>query len=241
MSINKILIIEDEQDIAELIEFNLKNNGYQVVISNTARAGLDIIDQDPQINLVLLDLMLPDMHGLDVCRKIRVKHDQLKLPIIMVTAKGEPADIVSGLELGADDYITKPFSPSVLIARVRALLRRIDNQKANKQGEHSNPNNSSSDILNLDGLNIDRLRYEVKIKDELLTLTSTEFHILNLLVSNVGIVYTRKQIIQTVHGKDYPVTDRSIDVQMTGLRKKLGVYGDNIETVRGIGYRYKDL
>ena len=173
--------------------------------------------------------MLPGISGLDLCRKLKQQDDTRQIPIIMVTAKTEDADIVAGLELGAEDYITKPFSPRVLIARVRSVLRR---QKIGVIDE--------SNIINFDGILINPGQHKVSINDTRLDLTPSEFRILHFLARRPGWVYTRDQIIDAVRGEGYAITDRAIDVQVVGLRKKMGGFGAWIETVRGIGYRFRE-
>lgn len=224
----KILIIEDEKDIAELIGFNLQREGFQVITARSGEAGLDLAAGSPP-DLILLDLMLPDLDGLEVCRILKKDPGTEKIPIIMVTAKGEEADIVAGLELGADDYIPKPFSPRVLLARVRAVFRRVSSQPP-----------TEDDTLAFDDLTIVPGKHEVLVKGRPVRLTSTEFSLLHYLARRPGWVFTRQQIVDAVHGDDYPVTDRSVDVQIVGLRKKLGSFGTRIETVRGVGYRMSE-
>jgi len=179
--------------------------------------------------VILLDLMLPGRDGLDVCRDLRASSSGASAAIIMLTAKGEDADVVTGLELGADDYITKPFSPRVLLARIRAVLRRKQQVAVD-----------DSAVVKVRELTIDPARHEVLVKGNLVVLTATEFRILHFLSRRPGWVFSRDQIISAVKGDDYPVTDRSVDVQIAGLRKKLGRAGNLIETVRGVGYRFKE-
>ncbi len=228
MSKEKILVVDDEEDILELVRYNLFKNGYMVTcVSSGEQAIQKLKEETPQI--ILLDLMLPGMDGLDVCRSLRGNPATMNIPIIMITAKGEDADIVTGLELGADDYLTKPFSPRVLLARIRAILRR------NKQDELD-----ETSVLKTHDIVINPARHEVLVKGEQLMLTATEFGILHFLARRPGWVFSREQIISAVKGDDYPVTERSVDVQIVGLRKKLGDSGDLIETVRGVGYRFKE-
>lgn len=223
-----ILAVDDEADILELIEYNLEDNGYKVTAVATGeeaieKARLKLPD------LVLLDLMLPGIDGLDVARTLKRDETTAHIPIIMVSAKGTEPDIIVGLELGADDYVTKPFSPKVLLARVRAVLRRRTVSAAPSEG-----------VVKRGDITIDAERREVLVKKKSVELTFTEFEVLRLLAQRPGRVYTRAQVIDTVKGSDYPVTDRSVDVQIAGLRKKLGASGDMVETVRGVGYRFKD-
>ena len=180
-------------------------------------------------DLVLLDLMLPGLDGLEVCRSLKQDPHTRNLPIVMLTAKGEEADIVAGLELGADDYVTKPFSLRVLLARLRAVLRR----------RNAAPLPETAPIT-LHELEIHPGRHEVLVQGYSVDLTATEFRLLNLLARRPGWVFTRSQIVNEIHGDDYSVTERAVDVQMVSLRKKLGPCGKYLETVRGIGYRFKD-
>jgi two-component system alkaline phosphatase synthesis response regulator PhoP len=227
MPADKILVVEDEEDILELITYNLTREGYRVVGITTGEEAVETVLRELP-DLALLDIMLPGTDGLEVCRNLKSRSETSALPIIMVTARGEEADIVVGLELGAEDYITKPFSPRELIARIRAVLRRV----------RSGPIEEEADIK-IGDIVIRPGRHEVLIGDEPADLTATEFRLLNLLARRPGWVFTRYQIVDALHGSDYPVTDRSVDVQMVGLRKKLGAAGHLIETVRGVGYRFK--
>ena len=228
MSTKKILVVEDDDDIMELISYNLKREGYSVV---KAASGEEAVKQAQSASpdIVLLDLMLPEMDGLEVCRRLKADAKTKNVPVIMVTAKGEESDVVAGLELGAEDYVVKPFRPKELVARVRAVLRRRS-QSADEAPEN----------IKIGDMQIDQKRREVLIKGKPVDLTYTEFQILYFLAQKPGWVFSRYQIVDAVRGSDYPVTDRSVDVQVVGLRKKLGKAGDRIETVRGVGYRFKD-
>ena len=228
MSKEHILIIEDETDIQELIQFNLKKEGYQVTSTLTGEEGISKLKVSHP-DLVLLDLMLPGIDGFEVCRRLKSDTETRKVPIIILTAKGEESDIVSGLELGADDYITKPFKPRVLIARIRSVLRRSKKDLTEE-----------SSVMSVHNITLDSSKYKVAVEGTSVDLTATEFFLLKLLMRRPGWVFTRGQIIDAVKGTDYPVTDRSVDVQITGLRKKLQSAGAYIETVRGIGYRLKE-
>ena len=228
MSRKTILAVDDEEDILELLRFNLSREGYRVSCSASGEEALRIARTRP-IDLIVLDLMLPGMDGLDVTRKIKNDQKIKHIPIIMLTAKGEEADIVTGLELGANDYVTKPFSPRILVARIKATLRTAANTLAN---EH--------EIIRIHGLEIHPGRRQVSLGDRRVDLTYTEFQVLHYLAQRPGWVFTRSQIVDAVRGDDYPVTDRSVDVQIVGLRKKLGDSGNCIETVRGVGYRFKE-
>ena len=222
-----ILVVEDDLDIRELISFNLANEGHQVFEANNGEVGIDKA-RNNNPDLILLDLMLPGIQGLDVCRIIKSDQETKEIPIIMVTALGQEEDIVKGLETGADDYITKPFSIKVLIARVNAVLKR-----SIEVGE-----DKSKDIL-INGINIKTRSREVWVNKNLINdLTFSEFQILYLLAGHPGWVFTRYQIIDKIRGDNYPVTDRSVDFQIVGLRKKLGDAGKLIKTVRGVGYRF---
>ncbi len=222
-----ILVVEDDLDIRELISFNLQNEGHQVFEAKDGEAGIDKA-REKLPDLILLDLMLPGIQGLDVCRVIKSDQETKETPIIMVTALGQEEDIVKGLETGADDYITKPFSIKVLIARVNAVLKR-----SIEVGE-----DKSKDIL-INGINIKTRSREVRVNENLINdLTFSEFQILYLLAGHPGWVFTRYQIIDKIRGDNYPVTDRSVDFQIVGLRKKLGDAGKLIKTVRGVGYRF---
>ncbi|MGD2126307.1 MAG: response regulator [Desulfobacteraceae bacterium] len=224
----KVLVVDDEEDILELLRFNLSKEGYQVACAASGEEALKSIRSDFP-DLILLDLMLPGIDGLEVARRLKNDPDTKSIPIVMLTAKGEEADVVAGLELGADDYITKPFSRKILVARLRAVLRR---------GEGGEPEEKS--ILTIHDLVIHPGRHEVRIKGKPVQLTFTEFGILHFLARKAGWVFTRSQIVDAVRGDEYFVTDRSVDVQIVGLRRKLGNAGKYIETVRGIGYRFKE-
>ncbi len=226
----KILVVEDEAPIQELLQFNLERSKYRVKVVDS---GEEAMGQAAHFrpDLILLDIMLPGADGLEVCKKLKANSQTASIPIIMLTALCEEADIVTGLELGADDYITKPFSPRVLLARVKAALRRI---------EASKPVSNDGELISSHGISIDIGRHKVEVDSEDVSLTFTEFKVLQLLASQPGRVFTRYQIVDAVHGEDYPVTDRSVDVQIVGLRKKLGDAGQFIETIRGIGYRFKE-
>ena len=229
MAGERILVIEDDEDIQELIRFNLEKEAYKVSCRGTAEDGIKSLAVKIP-DLILLDLMLPGMDGLTACRRIRSEENTRQVPLIMVSAKGSEADVVTGLELGADDYITKPFSPRVLLARVRATLRRA--------GE---PGDDGGELMRRGDIEIDNLHHEVRLAGKPVELTLTEFRVLEALARRPGVVFTRYQIVDAVKGEDYPVTDRSVDVQIVGLRKKLKKYGKHIETVRGVGYRFSAL
>ncbi|OGP70769.1 MAG: DNA-binding response regulator [Deltaproteobacteria bacterium RBG_13_58_19] len=222
-----ILIVEDDDDILQLLKYNLTKEGYRVTGVTSGEEALKVLKSSVP-DLVLLDLMLPGVDGLEVCRTLKRDSQTSHIPIVMLTAKGEEADIVTGLELGAEDYITKPFSPRVLLARVRAVLRR----------RHTEPLAEEAP-LEIDEMVIHPGHHEVLVEGRALDLTLTEFRLLYMLASRPGWVFTRAQIVKGVHGDDYPASDRSVDVQVVSLRKKLGSFGKYLETVRGVGYRFK--
>ncbi|MDD3581902.1 MAG: response regulator transcription factor [Desulfobacca sp.] len=228
MAKERILVVEDEEDILELVRYNLSREGFRITGVTSGEEGLKTA-RSMLPDLVLLDLMLPGVDGLEVCRVLKHDAKTQHIPVVILTAKGEEADIVAGLELGAEDYITKPFSPRVLIARVRAVLRR----RAIEPPGDTAP-------LTIHELSIHPGRHEIMVAGQPVELTVTEFRLLHMLARRPGWVFTRTQIINGVHGDDYPVSDRSIDVQIVGLRKKLGPCGNYIETVRGVGYRFKE-
>ena len=228
MSRQSVLVVEDEEDIMEVIRFNLEKEGYEVNQALSGEKALQVIENNLP-SLVLLDLMLPGINGLDLCRIFKQNDRTKAIPVIMLTAKSEDADIVAGLEMGAEDYITKPFSPSVLVARVRTILRRRESGVKD-----------DSSVIQVEGMQIHPGRHEVTMGDNVVDLTPSEFRILHYLARRPGWVYSRDQIIDAIRGHGYVVTDRAIDVQVVGLRKKLGDYGKFIETVRGIGYRFRD-
>ncbi len=229
MGKERILVVDDEEDILELIRYNLVREGYEVHGVTSGEEGVKAVQREGY-DLVILDLMLPGMDGLEVCKTIKAHPGLRHIPVVILSAKGEEADVVTGLELGADDYIAKPFSPRVLTARLKSVLRR--GRGAEQKSEAS--------LLKVDDLVVNPGRHEVTIGKAPIELTSTEFKLLHFLAGRRGWVFTRSQIVDAVHGEDYPVTDRSVDVQVVGLRKKLGEYGAYIETVRGVGYRFKD-
>ncbi len=223
MSGKYILVVDDEEDILELISYHLEKEGFKAVCVDNGRKALEIVKKNPP-DLIILDIMLPDISGFDIA--YRIKKDR-EIPIIMLTAKGEENDIIKGLESGADDYIAKPFSLNILTARINAVMRR------NKNSEVSDAN-----IINLSDISVDIGKHAVFLKGEPLELTYTEFGILLFLLKKPGWVFTRFQIVDAVHGEDYPVTERSVDVQIASLRKKLGDAGAYIKTIRGIGYKF---
>lgn len=228
MSQQTVLVVEDDQDIRQLIVHHLAREGFRPTEATGGKAGLHIA-RSGGVDLVLLDLMLPGISGMEICRFLKTDAQTAGIPVIMVTAKGSEADIVAGLEMGADDYLVKPFSPKVLVARVKSVLRR-----------RQAPAFDHDKFITLENLEIHPGRHQVLVDSKPISLTLTEFQILHLLASKPGWVFTRYQIVDRVKGGDYPVTDRSVDVQIVGLRKKLGDCGKFIETVRGVGYRFSD-
>ncbi|HOJ03463.1 MAG TPA: response regulator transcription factor [Bacteroidota bacterium] len=229
MSRGHILVVEDEEEILELVTYNLSREGYTVESVTSGEEALKRIAARAP-DLVLLDLMLPGVDGLEVCKAVKGNAATKEIGVIMLTARSEEADIVTGLELGADDYIAKPFSRRVLLARVKALLRRSA-QPVERGGDAS---------LRIHNMVINPGRHEVLVDEQEVVLTLTEFRVLYFLASRPGWVFTRSQIVEAVRGDGYPVTDRSVDVQIVGLRKKLGTAGRYVETVRGVGYRFME-
>jgi len=224
-----ILVVEDETDISELIRYNLEKAGYAVTTARSGEHAIEAARAAPP-DLVLLDLMLPGIDGMAVCRQLKAQPATREVPVIMVTARGEERDVIRGLSIGADDYVAKPFSPAVLVARVEAALRRGG----------GTPAPESEAALMVHGIEIHPGRHEVKAESTPVTLTRTEFQILALLARRPGWVFSRSQIIGAIHGKAHGVTDRSVDVQIVSLRRKLGALGNVVETVRGVGYRMRE-
>ena len=224
----RVLVVDDEEDLLELVRYNLSKEGYRVECVASGELALKAARREPP-DLIVLDLMLPAVDGLEVCRRLKAEGRTRDVPIIMLTAKSEESDMIAGLERGADDYIPKPFSPRVLSARVKALLRRRESQR---QAELET-------TIDVHELSIHPGRHEVTLAGKPLELTYTEFALLQFLAKRPGWAFTRTQIVDAVKGEDYPVTERSVDVQVAGLRKKLGTHGSYIETVRGVGYRFR--
>ncbi len=229
MSKEKILVVDDEEDILELVRHHLNREGYEVRCAESGEQAIQTAKSE-SVDLMILDLMLPGIDGLEVTRRLKNDPRTQHIPILMLTAKGEESDVVTGLELGADDYVTKPFSPRILIARARASIRR----------QLKEPPDETA-IIQVHAIEIHPGRRTVQINGADVNLTYTEFQVLSILARRPGWVFTRSQIVDMVRGDDYPVTDRSVDVQIVGLRKKLGECGKYIETVRGVGYRFKDI
>jgi two-component system phosphate regulon response regulator PhoB len=222
-----VLVIDDEKDLLELVRYNLTKEGYDVIAAQKGEAGLEIAFQHKP-DLILLDVMMPGMDGLEVCRRLRGDERTGRIPLIMLTARGAESDRVVGLELGADDYVTKPFSPRELIARVRAVMRRVhaaaEPREVRRHGD----------------LVLDSARHEVTYRGKPIPLTATEFRILEYLLSRPGRVLSRSDILESALGDDVAVTDRTVDVHVTAIRRKLGRAGELLETVRGFGYRFRE-
>ncbi|MCL7487909.1 MAG: response regulator transcription factor [Desulfobulbaceae bacterium] len=231
MSRPNILIVEDDSDIQQLVTYNLIKAGMHAICADNGADALNVLERE-QVDAVILDLMLPGEDGLEICRAIRENERTRRIPVIMLTARSEEDDIVAGLEIGADDYVTKPFSPKVLVARLQAVLRRnLDEQQ---EGEFA------TDTIVIHPITIHPGRHEVFLEGVPIQLTGTEFAILHVLARKAGWVFTRQQIIDHIRGYEYLITPRAVDVQIFGLRKKLGSAGHLVQTVRGIGYRMKE-
>ena len=223
----KITIIEDEEDIRHLLFYNLEKEGYSVSGYESGEDGLAGVRENMP-DLVLLDLMLPGIDGMEDCRQLKQDATTRDIPVIIISAKGEETDIISGLELGADDYLSKPFSTKILLARIRTGLRRVALSLPDKE-----------DIIEVDDLLMDPKKFTATLAGKTIELTAGDFRLLHFLASHRGWVFTRYQIVDAVRGEGYVVTERAIDVQVAGLRKKLGDYGSYIETVCGVGYRFR--
>ncbi len=223
----KILIIEDDRSLAEILDYNMSHDGYETLVAEDGQAGLSQARLKLP-DLVILDLMLPLLDGMEICRRLRADPTTRGIMILMLTAKSEETDQVAGFSVGADDFVTKPFSVKVLLERVRALIRR------------KNGNALSDDISVSQGIMIDRERHRVTVNNQPLDLTPSEFSLLEALLRQPGRVFSRAELIDAALGGDALVLDRTIDVHVRALRKKMGEYADLVETVRGIGYRFRD-
>lgn len=223
----RILIVEDEEDIRMLLSFHLKNAGFSYAEAEDGLKALDLIRKE-DFDLVLLDMMLPGLGGLEILKYIRYESARKKLPVIIASALTEDVDIVTALELGADDYITKPFSPRVLIAKIKSVLRRVDRK------------DQKEEVIERDGIYLNSTSRTCKVDEENVSLKATEFDILFTLIENPEKVFSRKNLIESIKGQDYAVTERSIDVQVTSIRKKLGPKREHIQTVWGIGYKWTE-
>ena len=229
MAKERILLVENEVEIQQLVSSTLVKQGYKVTCAATGEQALSILGND-RPNLLLLDIMLPGIDGLQLCKSVRSAESSREIPIIMLIDQGKESDIVAGLTMGADDYLTKPISPKILLARISVVLRRT---KTTREDE------ISPAMLRIHNMEIDVGRHEVRVDGSPVNLTITEFRILRCLTERPGWVLTRQQVIDRVRGDEFLVTPRLVDVQIFGLRKKLGMSGSLIETVRGIGYRFK--
>jgi two-component system phosphate regulon response regulator PhoB len=223
-----ILVIDDEKDLIELVRYNLEKDGFDVIAATDGQSGLDVVKKH-RPDLVVLDLMMPGIDGLQICKQLRADPRTGRIPVIMLTAKATEADRIVGLELGADDYITKPFSPREVVARVKAVLRR------------SNPAAEQRQEIRVGDLNIDLGGHEVSFKGQRVLLTATEFRILEFLAARPGRVFSRDEIIDAALGNETAVFDRTVDVHITAIRRKLGMGAEYIETVRGFGYKFRHV
>lgn len=227
MAKGKILIVEDDRDIVEMVEYNLREEGYVTVSALDGEDGVRLAGSE-RPDLIILDIMLPVIDGFEVCRTLKSDDKTSQIPIIILSAKSQETDKVVGLELGADDYVTKPFSPRELIARIRAIMRRGEERKLN-------------DVLEKGDLIIDSAKYKVMVGGEEISLTTTEFKLLEYMARKPGVVLSRYQILDAVSGDDTVVCDRTVDAHVKSLRRKLGTARDYIETVRGAGYRFREV
>ena len=224
----KILVVEDERDIRELVSYNLEREGYKVITCDNGEKALELVKRE-QPGLVILDLMLPGIDGLEVCKGIKQEERTRHIPVIMLTAKSEETDVVVGLQIGADDYITKPFSPKILTARVKTILRRAETRE------------KKDEVRKVDQLTMDLPKHKATYKDKILELTSIEFNLLEFLSRHPGRAFSRDQIMDNAWKEGKFVVDRAVDVHIRALRKKLGKGANLIETVRGLGYRFKEI
>lgn len=227
MSKEKILVVEDDKHISKLVKYNLEKAGFECTVTITGEEALEVLDKQP-IDLIILDIMLPEMDGFEVCKELKQDRRLSEIPIIMLTAKGEEVDRIVGLQLGADDYVVKPFSPRELVLRVKAILKR------------GKPKEVSKDILSIDKLTVDIPRHKVTVDKKEITLTLIEFKLLVTLMHRMGRVQSREKLLEDVWDIAADITTRTIDTHVKRLRKKLGKMKKLIETVRGIGYRFKE-
>ncbi len=227
MAKGTVLVIDDERDLIELVRYNLEQEGFEVKGALNGETGLVLAAREMP-SLVLMDLMMPGIDGLEVCRQLKAHNRTAHIPVIMLTAKAAESDRIVGLELGADDYVTKPFSPRELVARVKAVLRRVS-------GQWEVP-----EVIRRDNLVIDSSKHLVTCDGQSINLTATEFRLLLFLSGRPGRVFARAELLSGALGQDAVVMDRTIDVHITALRRKLGNCGDRIETIRGFGYRFKE-
>ena len=228
MSKDKILLVEDEPDLLQTLAFNFENEGYKVAKALDGKEAMKFLEDDDSISLVILDLMLPDMSGLDICRHIRAADNLKDILVIMVTAKGEEVDRVVGFEVGADDYVVKPYSVRELLLRVGGLLKRSSKEKQS----------NDKDLVEYEDLKIDNNKHKVYLSDEKISLTSKEFKLLKHLLLKADKVQSRDNLLEKVWGYNNDVTTRTVDTHIKRLRSKIGKYGDRIETIRGEGYLF---
>ena len=228
MSKDKILLVEDEPDLLQTLAFNFENEGYKVAKALDGKEAMKFLEDDDSISLVILDLMLPDMSGLDICRHIRAADNLKDILVIMVTAKGEEVDRVVGFEVGADDYVVKPYSVRELLLRVGGMLKR--SSKENQSND--------KDLVEYEDLKIDNNKHKVYLSDEKISLTSKEFKLLKHLLLKADKVQSRDNLLEKVWGYNNNVTTRTVDTHIKRLRSKIGKYGDKIETIRGEGYLF---
>ena len=231
MSKDKILLVEDEPDLLQTLAFNFENEGYKVAKALDGKEAIKFLEDDDSISLVILDLMLPDMSGLDICRRIRATDNLKDILVIMVTAKGEEVDRVVGFEVGADDYVVKPYSVRELLLRVGGMLKR--SSKENQSND--------KDLVEYEDLKIDNNKHKVYLSDEKISLTSKEFKLLKHLLLKADKVQSRDNLLEKVWGYNNDVTTRTVDTHIKRLRSKIGKYGDKIETIRGEGYIFNKL
>lgn len=224
----KILVVDDEKDIVTLVKHHLKKEGFAVIQAFSGGEALDIVHTE-DVSLIILDIMLPGLDGIEICRQVKKSEKTANIPVILLTAKSSEPDIVSGFQAGADDYITKPFSPAVLVERVKAVLRRAVKQPA-----------AENETVRLGDIEINQARYEVKVRNKPVRLTNIEFRILLFFAGSPGRFFNRDRIMENVWGTETVVVDRAVDVHIRGLRRKLGRHGAVIETLRGVGYRIRD-
>ena len=223
-----VLVVEDELDLASVVEFNLQSEGYRTHQAPTGKAALELALQDPTPDAILLDLMLPDISGIEVCRQLRAHPRTKNVPIIMMTARGEEIDRVVGFEVGADDYVVKPFSVRELMLRVKAKIRRRQ------------PEENDEAEVQFGRLRLDRAAHRAWVDDSETQLTALEFRLLTTLLERRGRVQTRDRLLQDVWGIEAEVTTRTVDTHVKRLRHKLGAAGDYVETLRGVGYRFRE-
>ena len=227
MGKTKILIIEDDRAIVDMLEYNLQEAGYETVSALNGEDGIALAARE-RPDLIILDIMLPIIDGFEVCRMLKNDNAVAHIPIIILSAKSQEADKIVGLELGADDYVTKPFSPRELIARTRAILRRGQGQPADSRIKRGD-------------ISIDSTRHKVTVGSEEISLTFTEFKLLEFMARRPGVVFSRAQILDAVSGEDTMVYDRTVDAHVKSLRQKLGTAKDYVETIRGAGYRFREV